>query len=172
MQTQSKQFEEIYAGLPEEVRVMANAAHTFSEALAIHTRVMEAVADNTKVVKDYFTEARGGFIEDLDKKNAIVMAAIRENNQAIVGAIERSYQLLIEKSSAENAKMIKAFEVGCTDKIDTLEKSFNLRLIEMGRDVAAKIALLIVGASSLVGLIVYLIEKSVLASYIAASAVK
>lgn len=163
----------IYSGLSEETRVIALAAHSFSEALAGHAKVLEAVVQNTKSVKEYFSDAKGGFQDDLknlkeanialsEKSVEDILNTFAEENKRLLESSEKQYIAIIAKIVEENTKLINMMQATCNkniiDKLDTVSATIVAKTEETGTKVFTKILILLLSSTGLLSLIVYLIE--------------
>lgn len=137
VQNQANEIEDVFSSLPEETRQAVKATQAFTGTISIHTRILEDVLEKSNKLSIYFLDAHGGFRDDI--------ISVQE-------ALKDLHDSTKELIKSENKKTVELLEELPKKINDIVDKAVN------------RIIVLLLASSAVIGLIVYLIEKSLITS--------
>lgn len=136
-QHQLNEMDDIFSSLPGETRQAVKATQAFTGTIAIHTRILEDVLARSEKLSTYFLDAHGGFRDDI--------ISVQESLKDLHDSTK-------ELVKSENKRTIELVEELPKKIDDIVGKAVN------------RIIVLLLASSAVIGLIVYLIEKSLITS--------
>lgn len=136
-QNQLNEMDDVFSSLPEETRQAVKVTQAFTGTISIHTRILEEVLEKSSKLTTYFMDAHGGFRDDI--------VSVQEALKDLHGSTK---------------ELVKSENKRTTELVEELPKKID----EIVNKAVNKIIVLLLASSAVIGLIVYLIEKSLITS--------